>query len=194
MTEIKICGLNQQQDIHAVNKLFPEFIGFVFAPSQRQISFERAKKLHSLLSPSIKTVGVFVEPSNKDVLALYSMGIIQVAQLHGTVSYEQIKFLQKKGLEIIQVKRSNQSTNNSPAEYIMFDSPKPGSGKKADLNKLTRPQRPFVIAGGLNASNVTQVIEKFHPDIVDVSSGVETNGKKDPQKIKEFIRSVRNAK
>ncbi|KRM96200.1 N-(5-phosphoribosyl)anthranilate isomerase (PRAI) [Liquorilactobacillus aquaticus DSM 21051] len=194
MTKIKICGLKRNQDIHTVNKLLPEFIGFVFAPSQREISFEQAKKLHSLLSPLIKTVGVFVEPSNKDVLALYSMGVIQIAQLHGNIAHKQINFLQKNGLKTIHVVKNARSAKNSPAEYVMFDSPNPGSGKTADLDKIPRQQRPFVIAGGLNSSNVTQVIEKFHPDIVDVSSSIETNGKKDPQKIKEFIRSVRNAK
>lgn len=194
MTKIKICGLSQREDIQIVNKLLPEFIGFVFAPSKRCVSVARARNLHSLLSPSIKTVGVFVEPSTQEVLALYSAGIIHAAQLHGSIPAEQIKILQNKGITVIHATNNPQSVKKSPANYIMFDSAKPGSGKRADWDKISHLQRPFIIAGGLTANNVAQAITKFQPDIVDVSSGVETDGKKDPQKIKSFIRSVRNAK
>lgn len=79
-------------------------------------------------------------------------------------------------------------------EYLIFDSPKPGSGKTFDWSTIPKDSPPFFLAGGLNPENVKEAIEQVNPFAVDVSSGVETNGIKDPEKIKDFIRRVRNGK
>ncbi|KRL01825.1 phosphoribosylanthranilate isomerase [Liquorilactobacillus capillatus] len=194
MTKIKICGLSRKEDIYTVNDLLPELIGFVFAPSKRQVSFTQAQELHKLLAQQIKTVGVFVEPSSTEVLALYSANIIQIAQLHGQIDATQIQYLQQKGLPVIHAVHNRKMAIDSPAAYIMFDSATPGSGKHADWDHIPDLHRPFVLAGGLTPQNVNQAISQLHPQIVDVSSGVEVAGKKDFQKINSFIRSVRDAK
>lgn len=177
-------------DITAVNVAQPNFVGFVFAPGRHQIDPQTARHLKSLLQSSIKTVGVFVEESVTDILEIYKSGSIDIAQLHRPSTGTEIKQLQRAGLKVIQVFEQRPIDSQSPADYLMADSGK-GSGRLLSLNDVPHLKRPFILAGGLNPDNVQQAIKTVQPTIVDVSSGVETNQKKDVQKIIQFIKHAK---
>lgn len=177
-------------DITAVNVAQPDFVGFVFAPGRHQIYPQTARNLKSLLQSSIKTVGVFVEESVTDILEIYKAGSIDIAQLHRPSTGTEIKQLQRAGLKVIQVFEQRPIDSQSPADYLMADSGK-GSGRLLSLNDVPHLKRPFILAGGLNPDNVQQAIQTVQPTIVDVSSGVETNQKKDVQKIIQFVKHAK---
>ena len=177
-------------DITAVNVAHPDFIGFVFAPGRHQIAPQTARHLKSLLQSSIKTVGVFVGESITDILEIYKTGSIDIAQLHRPSTSTEIEQLQRAGLKVIQVFEQRPIDSQSPADYLMADSGK-GSGRLLSLNDVPHPKRPFILAGGLNPNNVQQAIQTVQPTIVDVSSGVETNQKKDVQKIIQFVKHAK---
>ena len=187
MTKIKICGLVMPSDIQYVNKYLPDYIGFVFAPSKRQITFETAKELKQALNPAIKAVGVFVDEAHENIIKLVNENIIDIVQLHGSENEEYILALrQKVSAPIIKV-------NAAGGDYILFDNSSGGSGKTFNWDTIKTAKGSF-LAGGLNASNVEAAIKKLNPYCVDLSSGVETDGKKDAAKIKEIINIVRGIK
>jgi len=214
-TKIKICGLTRAEDIENVNKLLPDYIGFVFwEKSKRNVSKEKAAELKALLAPGIKAVGVFVDADPEFVADLVKDGIIDIAQLHGTedASYIErlrecvnIRLQEKVGssrdkadttpeFEIIKAFNVNkldsfEEAEKSPADYIMMDSGK-GSGVTFDWSKLDGLERPYFLAGGLSPDNVKEVTEKLHPFGVDVSSGVETDGVKDAAKMIRFMNAL----
>ena len=220
-TKIKICGLTRQQDIEVVNEVLPDDIGFVFwERSKRDISPEKAADLKAKLDKRIKAVGVFVDADIDFVYSLIKCGTIDIAQLHGNEDEEYIKKLREKinsgldsGLDsesdsesvsktdkeseirIIKAFNVNNLTSfdeveKSFADFVMLDSGK-GSGVTFDWDKIQSFDRPFFLAGGLGVDNVEEVIEKINPYAVDVSSGVETDGVKDREKIVRFVQNVR---
>ncbi|MDE6846304.1 MAG: phosphoribosylanthranilate isomerase [Lachnospiraceae bacterium] len=198
MTKIKLCGLSRPCDIEAVNKLQPSYIGFVFAPkSIRYVSMEKAAGLKELLSPSIKAVGVFVREDSETVAGLLRKGTIDIAQLHGGESEEYIKQLQaltdKPIIKAFRIdtEQDVEAANKSIADYVLLDSGQGGTGTIFDWNLLGKISRPYFLAGGLNTDNVHDAIERLHPYAVDVSSGIETDGYKDSQKMEHFVRVVR---
>jgi phosphoribosylanthranilate isomerase len=192
MTKIKICGIKSQIVVPVLNRLLPDYVGFVFAKSSRQVTFEQAAKLKSSLDPRIQTVAVVTEFMPDLFEKLAKKQIVENVQLHLPLTAQQLYWLQQLGLNVFQVIKPDWR-RLFQAQYWMFDAKQPGSGKLADWNEIDTQQHPFILAGGLNPQNVAAAIQKLHPTVVDVSSGVETNGRKDPLKIKEFIRSVRNA-
>ena len=197
--KIKICGLTRLEDIEAANALLPDYIGFVFwERSKRNVSKEQAKELKSRLDSRIKAVGVFVDAEIDFIADLVSCGIIDVAQLHGSEDEDYISQLRKRigGAEIIKAFNINKiesfdEAEKSSADHIMIDSGK-GSGIAFDWSKLERLKRPYFLAGGLSAENISEVLENIKPFAVDVSSGVETDGLKDSAKMKRFVESVRS--
>ena len=174
-TRIKICGLTRLEDIDAVNELKPEYVGFVFAKSRRQITKEHAVTLRRYLDPEIQAVGVFVNELPAIVAGYLEEGVIDLAQLHGNESEEYIHSLRFRS-----------------ADYILLDHGKGGTGESFDWSLIRNMDRPYFLAGGLNAENVEQAILQTHPFAVDISSGVETDGVKDPKKITECIRRIRH--
>ncbi len=197
MTKIKLCGLSRPVDIEAANRLFPEYIGFVFAPkSRRYIAPERAKELKSMLSPEIKAVGVFVNETAQRVAELLNEGIIDIAQLHGSEDEEYIGLLRElTGKPIIKAFRIESEEDimqveNSTADYILLDSGA-GTGIPFDWNLIQSIKRPYFLAGGLDCGNVGKAIKSLCPYAVDVSSGIETDGLKDVNKMAEFVATVR---
>lgn len=190
MVKVKICGLMREADVIAVNAAEADYAGFVFAPSRHQVSLETALKLKSLVDPSIKTVGVFVNESPDDILAIYQAGAIDVAQLHGKSTPEEIQKLQAAGLEVIQVFERQSIDLTSQADFLMVDSGK-GSGQLMNLKQVPHIDRPLILAGGLSPENVSRAVQIVQPAIVDVSSGVETNGVKDADKISRFIKNAK---
>ena len=197
MTKIKLCGLSRPCDIEAANRLKPSYIGFVFASkSIRYVSIEKAAELKNLLHPSIKAVGVFVRENPETVAGLLRNGTIDIAQLHGGESEDyirQLRVLTDKPLIKafrIDTKEDVEAANMSSADYVLLDSGQGGTGEVFDWNLLDKVDRPYFLAGGLNADNVRGAIETLNPYAVDVSSGIETDGHKDNRKMDDFVHAV----
>lgn len=190
MTLVKICGLMRPSDVPVVNQAQPDFAGFIFVPGKRrQISLVQAAQLRHALQPQIKTVGVFVDAPLSEMLIPLQQGIISVIQLHGHESESTVQALQAAGAQVIQVQRQATPTQ---ADFVLYDAAQPGSGKTFDWQQLPQqPPRPFFLAGGLNLTNVKKALTQVQPAGVDISSGVETAGLKDPAKIAAFVQAVR---
>ncbi|MEE6716611.1 phosphoribosylanthranilate isomerase [Schleiferilactobacillus harbinensis] len=190
MTKVKICGLMTPADVAAVNTTAADFAGFVFAPGRHQLSASTAQALRRLLDPRIQSVGVFVHETVAEILAIYRTGAISIAQLHGPADAAMIRTLQSAGLQVIQVFINQPLDPASPADYVMVDSGQ-GSGKTLTWTALPATAQPTILAGGLQPANVAAAITLARPDIVDVSTGVETDGHKDRQKIQAFVRTAK---
>ncbi|MTV83175.1 phosphoribosylanthranilate isomerase [Secundilactobacillus folii] len=186
MTRIKICGLMREQDTQVVNEVQPDFAGFVFAPSRRQLTLKTALKFRNLLDDKIPTAGVFVDEPLENMLKIFRSGAIQIVQLHGHESEETVKALKAAGATVFQVFKPNAPITPTAADYVMLDSGN-GSGIALDWTRVPQAPHPFILAGGLTPENVTTAIATVHPDVVDVSSGVETGGQKDANKIRTIV-------
>lgn len=197
MSKIKLCGLSRKCDIEWANALKPEYIGFVFwSKSKRNVPPEKAKELKNLLSPDIKAVGVFVDEPIENVAELLNDNIIDIAQLHGGEDEEYIKKLRalsdKPIIKAFLLKSESDAerAEKSTADYILVDSGT-GTGKSFDWELLKNISRPYFLAGGLCCENISQAITALDPYAVDVSSGIETNGCKDKNKMAAFVAAVR---
>ena len=197
MSKIKFCGLKTLDDIFFANELLPEYVGFVFAPkSKRFIAPAQAKKFRGALSEKILAVGVFVNEKLPIVAELLNAGIIDAAQLHGDEDDIYIKNLRGMTKKIIikafQIKTAEDITaaEKSLADFILADSGA-GGGKVFDWNLVKNLSREYFLAGGLTPENVGGAIKILKPFAVDVSSGIETDGKKDFNKMATFAEVVR---
>jgi phosphoribosylanthranilate isomerase len=197
MTKIKFCGLRREEDIEAVNELRPDYIGFVFAEkSKRFVTRERAAELKRLLSPGIPAVGVFVDAPVDTAAGLLNDGIIDMAQLHGHEDEAYITVLRKQtDRQIIRAFRVRSREDiphaeASQADLILLDAGA-GDGKTFEWDLAESVRRPYFLAGGLTAENAEAAINRLHPFALDVSSGIETNGVKDKEKMRAFLRAVR---
>ena len=200
MTRIKLCGLSRPCDIDAANALLPDFIGFVFAKkSRRYVSPETAKALRETLNPTIRAVGVFVREEPEIIANLLSDGIIDLAQLHGGEDEAYIARLRvPTDKPLIQAFRIEAPADldrarASAADYILLDNGAGGTGAAFDWSLLRGFDRPYFLAGGLGPGNVAEAIAALHPFAVDVSSGIETDGMKDYNKMTAFVSAVRKA-
>ena len=198
MVKVKICGLSRPCDIDAVNDEKPEYVGFVFAESRRKVTPQFALDLRKKLNPDIIPVGVFVNDDPEYIVSLARQGIIGVIQLHGSENEEYICGLKAvadmpviKAVAVVN-KGDVQKWAETSADYLLFDGKNSGSGQSFDRDLIGKVEKPFFLAGGLCGKNIMAALEKVKPFAVDVSSGVETDGFKDPAKIREFIRMVRN--
>lgn len=202
MTKIKICGLSRSQDIQAVNEALPDYIGFVFAKSRRQVSLKQAEKLKSLIDSRILTVGVFVNASSSEIARICKDNIIDIIQLHGDEDENYItelrNMIKNPIIKAIKVQNSRKihMAQSLPCDYLLFDTYKKdiygGSGESFDHSLISDVRKPYFLAGGLNAENIAAAITECQPYCVDISSGVETDGLKDKEKIKEIIKIVRS--
>lgn len=191
--KIKFCGLFREEDIEYVNKLNPDYIGFVFAKSKRQITKEKAIDLKNKLKSNIKVVGVFVDEDIEKIIDLLSNGVIDIAQLHGNEREEDINNIKNKSkkqvIKAIRVTTSEdiESWKNSCADFLLLDNGQ-GTGKTFDWNNIKNLNRPFFLAGGLSIDNIKEAIEKVSLMAIDISSGIESNGVKDYEKMKEVMK------
>ena len=197
MTKIKFCGLTRTGDIEAANELKPDYIGFVFWPkSKRAVTAGGAKILKSKLDPSIKAVGVFVDEDMEAVKSLLDGGIIDIAQLHGHEDEDYINGLKKaSGKPVIKAFRIRneediRKAEASPADLVLLDAGM-GDGVTFDWSLIKNAGRPYFLAGGLDPDNAADAVRTLHPYALDVSSGVETDGLKDTNKMAAFAASVR---
>ena len=197
--KIKICGLKRVEEIRCLNRLRPDFCGFVFAPeSRRYLEKPQALELKKILSPAIPAVGVFVNAKPEAAAAYVREGIIDAIQLHGQEDEAYLSCLRRfTDAPVIQAFSVNTEADlrlaeKGSADLVLLDSGAGGTGKRFDWNLLENFSRPFLLAGGLNAGNVREAMKICRPWGLDISSGVETNGVKDPLKIETCIRRIRN--
>ena len=198
MAKIKICGLMRTADVEAVNQFLPDYCGFVLSrPFKRYISRDAARHFKDMLDSRIKTVGVFVDTPPDEAAGFAEDGIIDEIQLHG---HEDDRYIvnPKKLTDVPVTKAFAIRSENelklaaeSAADYVLLDNGT-GTGESFDWSLIRDIGREFGIAGGLNPDNVAEVIRKYRPFLVDVSSGVETEGIKDADKIRRFIENARS--
>lgn len=201
MTRVKICGLSRPCDIEAVNTTMPDYIGFVFAQSRRRVNTEQAKLLKSALDKRIQAVGVFVNEPLQNIVNLCNAGIIDLVQLHGDEDEQYIGALKQqvsnKIIKAIRVRCSMdlEQAQRLPCDYLLLDTYSPkeygGTGAAFDWDMINNIEKPFFLAGGINIENAAAAIKKVNPYCLDVSSGVETDGLKDRQKIIQLINAIR---
>lgn len=200
MTKIKICGLSRPCDISYVNEAKPDYCGFIinFPKSRRNVTISQLKQLRSLLDPAVVPVGVFVNEALEQVASLLNKNIISVAQLHGNEDENYIRKLSSltnapiiKAFVIFSHEDAVKA-NRSAARHILADGGA-GTGKSFDWTLLKGLQRPFMLAGGLTPENIPRAIKDVHPWAVDLSSGVESDGFKDREKILAAVTACRNA-
>ena len=197
MTKIKFCGITRLEDVETVNVLRPDYIGFVFVKeSKRYVNSKEAEILKRALAPGIQAVGVFVNEAVETVVDLLEHGIIDVAQLHGDEDETYINALRRRSkAPIIQAFRIHSEEDVkravlSSADDILLDAGA-GAGEVFDWTLLKNMERPYFLAGGLSLENIELAIKILHPYALDVSSGIETNGKKDADKMAAFTAKVR---
>ena len=198
-TKIKICGLSRDIDAEFVNATKPDFVGFIIGVpfSKRNIDVEQAERLRSLIDDKIPTVGVFINYPIKDIAQLVNRGIINIVQLHGGENEEYIKSLREliPDTEIWKafvIKSADDILNaeKSSADRVLLDSGT-GCGKTFDWSIVSGINREFILAGGLNFENIPKAISQVKPWAVDLSSGVETDGVKDKEKIFKAVNAVK---
>lgn len=192
MTKVKICGLSTVEAVETAVLAGADYIGFVFAESKRQVSLEQAHELAKLVTGKTKIVGVFVSPSLEDLEQAIAQVPLDIVQIHGMFDETLIPLISVPVIRAIQLS-DQEAQVTSQADYLLFDAPVAGSGQTFDwdLLKDQKIQQDFFIAGGLTVDNVRQARETFQPYALDVSSGVETDGRKDIEKIKAFIEGAK---
>ena len=192
MTKVKICGLSTVEAVETAVLAGADYIGFVFAASKRQVSLEQAQELAKRVTGKTKIVGVFVSPSLEDLELAIGRVPLDMVQIHGTFDEALMPMISVPVIRAIQLS-DQEAQVSSQADYLLFDAPVAGSGQTFDwdLLKDQKIQQDFFIAGGLTVDNVHQARETFQPYALDVSSGVETDGRKDIEKIKAFIEGAK---
>lgn len=199
MTKIKICGIKSEDAVEVLNRTLPEYTGFMFYDkSKRYISVERASTLRDKLDKRVKTVGVFVDEDPEKILDIARKGIIDIIQLHGSENDGYINAVKSgTGLPVIKAFRIDSAEDitraqKSAADMVLLDSGSGGTGTSFDWRLIRDIGRDYFLAGGLSPENVEEAVRSFSPFALDVSSGVETDGSKDGNKIEEFIRRARS--
>jgi phosphoribosylanthranilate isomerase len=191
---IKICGLWREPDVEYVNEAGPEYAGFVFAPSRRQVSPQRAEELRAGLRAGIVPVGVFVNAPVAEIRALVADGIIDLAQLHGDEDEGFVAELRDAGVPVIKAVRVTGADAvaqgaRSRADYVLYDHGPGGTGQSFDWGLLAEVSRPYFLAGGVNLRNIERAVA-LNPFAIDVSSGAEVDGTKDRDTIIALVRAA----
>lgn len=203
MTKVKICGLKEQQHVRAAVEAGADAIGFVFAPSKRQISIEQAHQLAKDIPGEVLKIGVFVNPSVEELRAAVEGVPLDYVQFHGEETPEFIRQQDYPAIKALSVRDEEdvRAAANYNVDYYLFDAPgtdfKGGSGHTFDWTLLEMagiPRDKLILAGGLKAENIAEAVSLVSPYMVDVSSGVETDGIKDEAKINAFIQAVKKGR
>lgn len=204
--KIKMCGLRRPDDIIYANECLPDYIGFVFAESRRKVSGEEAKNLGAQLEPFIKKVGVFVNEPVRSLITISEQAGLDIIQLHGDEGEDYIKEVKHEtGKELwkavrVRTVKDIQEAQRLPADKLLLDSFSEdsygGTGKVMDFAVLDQAdiRKPYFIAGGLTVENLPEILKKAEPYGIDISSGIETEGVKDREKMLKVIQCVRGGK
>ena len=215
--KVKMCGISKVETIPAVVEAKPDYMGLVFAPSKRQVTVDQAKILVEELhrgyakkygsdtehdkNDTIKTVGVFVNETVDNLVTIANEANLDAVQLHGDEDETFIQSLKERtNVEVwkaIQIRTAADTEKwiDSSADMLLFDAyhkdERGGTGEVFDWSSLDAFERPFMLAGGIDSTNVARAIRTVRPYGIDISSGIETEGVKDNEKIKAFTNIVR---
>ena len=216
--KVKMCGISKVEIIPAVVEAKPDYMGLVFAPSKRQVTVDQAKILVEELhrgyakkygsdtehdkNDTIKTVGVFVNETVDNLVTIANEANLDAVQLHGDEDEAFIQSLKERtNVEVwkavqIQSVADVEKWNDSSANMLLFDAyhkdERGGTGEVFDWSSLDAFERPFMLAGGIDSTNVARAIRTVRPYGIDISSGIETNGVKDDEKITAFTKIVKS--
>ncbi len=199
MTKIKICGLYRPCDIAYVNETKPDWCGFIinFPRSHRSLTPDRVRELRKNLDDTVTPVGVFVDQPVEDAAALLNDGTVSIAQLHGHEDPAYIAALREAapGKAVwkafkVRTAADLEAVNASPADLVILDNGY-GTGETFDWSLAGDVTRPYLLAGGLTPDNIPGAIAKLHPYGLDISSGVETDKRKDLSKIQAAVLAAR---
>lgn len=207
-TKIKICGLFRPEDVSYVNEARPDYCGFVIQipKSPRNVTENQLRILRKGLDEGIVPVGVFVNAPVELVVELLEEGVIDMAQLHGSEDERYLQSLRKLTrrplIQAFSVSGEGDLCRafESSADYILLDHGKGGTGERFDWEILEQwierfgMTRPCFLAGGLNCANIPEAVSRCRPWAVDLSSSVETGGRKDKEKILAAVAAVRSVK
>ena len=214
--KVKMCGISKVETIPAVVEAKPDYMGLVFAPSKRQVTVDQAKILVEELhrgyakkygsdtehdkNGTIKTVGVFVNETVENLVTIANEANLDAVQLHGDEDEAFIQSLKERtNVEVwkaVQIRSAADVEKwiDSSADMLLFDAyhkdERGGTGEVFDWSSLDAFERPFMLAGGIDSTNVARAIRTVRPYGIDISSGIETNGVKDDEKIKAFTKIV----
>jgi phosphoribosylanthranilate isomerase len=202
MAKIKICGLFREEDIDYANEAGPDYIGFVFAPSRRQVSFRQAASLSARLREGIIPVGVFVNAPVRDIAALYRDGVIGMAQLHGGEDAAYIAALRECcAIPVIWAMRmgpdvpaaGNVEAVPAGVDLLLLDNGEGGTGQSFDWSRIGVRHhfgQPWFLAGGIGLHNIGEALT-LGPFGLDISGGAETGLVKDREKMIQLVEAVR---
>ncbi len=198
---VKICGITSEEDALLAVAMGADAVGFIFAPSSRQIAPVRAGDIAKRLPPEVLTVGVFRDASPARVIDITHKAGLKAVQLHGAETVDQVHEVRASIPYVIKAFPAGSSKLKKLDDYwcdaVLVDSPTPGSGETFDwsLAKQAAYRSPrMILAGGLNPDNVAEAIATVRPWGVDVASGVESSpGNKDPRLIRAFIANAHRA-
>ena len=216
--KVKMCGISKVETIPAVVEAKPDYMGLVFAPSKRQVTVDQAKILVEELhrgyakkygsdtehdkNDTIKTVGVFVNETVDNLVTIANEANLDAVQLHGDEDEAFIQSLKERtNVEVwkaIQIRTAADTEKwiDSSADMLLFDAyhkdERGGTGEVFDWSSLDTFERPFMLAGGIDSTNVARAIRTVRPYGIDISSGIETNGVKDDEKITAFTKIVKS--
>lgn len=193
MVYVKICGIKTVEAAEVAIQSGVDLLGFIFAPSKREVTPEEAVKIAKVIPSSIKKVGVFVNETPEMIQHVAEKVGLDFIQLHGDETPGMIATLPYKTIKAFPIDQAK-NIHSYPCDYFLIDSPaekyRGGSGKTFDWNLIDGLQidpNKLILAGGLTSENVQEAIRFVKPIAVDTSSGVETNGEKDYEKIRAFI-------
>lgn len=201
MTLVKICGLQEVEHVRAAVDAGADAIGFVFADSRRQVTLSQAQRMTAVVPQDVLKIGVFVNETIEHIEKCAKEVPLDYVQLHGDESIEYVNSISVPVIKAFSIssKEDVQNALTYEVDLYLFDTPsiefRGGSGKTFDwglLNSEIPLKEKVILAGGLNAENVRVAIQTVRPYMVDVSSGVETDQRKDESKIRAFIRAVRD--
>lgn len=196
---VKMCGIRRGEDVEYANEVCPDYIGFIFADSPRRVSWEDAASFRKDLKKEIRCVGVFVNETPEKIAGIAARVPLDAVQLHGDETEEDIRQLRslcdKEIWKAARVRSKDdiQKVQTLPADRILLDSFSKeaygGTGRTINLDILSESEitKPYFLAGGLNTGNLKGILEAIHPEGIDISSGIETNGYKDLDKMKKIM-------
>ena len=216
--KVKMCGISKVETIPAIVDAKPDYMGLVFAPSKRQVTVDQAKILVEELhrgyakkygsdtehdkNGTIKTVGVFVNETVENLVTIANEANLDAVQLHGDEDEAFIQSLKERtNVEVwkaVQIRSAADVEKwiDSSADMLLFDAyhkdERGGTGEVFDWSSLDALERPFMLAGGIDSTNVARAIRTVRPYGIDISSGIETNGVKDDEKITAFTKIVKS--